>query len=203
VLRCLVGLDTWPIGVCVQGGFYTPYVEGAVWVYEETLPAGVVKEMTVTVVGTREIRGVECIDMTVAEDGEGVLAHLYGTATDADGVVIHAMGDGDGVINDLPDTPEQWMPGNPPEDFTSTCQVFPLGGTDDGTVVSMPATVDTPARTFNNAMQAQLTCQNYFTLSAYRMTTWLVPGTGAVRMLLEYNTIGDIDLRLISFTPGS
>lgn len=202
VLRCLVGLDTWPIGVCDGAeGLYSAYVVGASWLYEESLPSGNVDNVTFTMVGTYDIRGVECIDLRVDDPG-GPMMHVYATVSEADGAYVYALGGADGTISDLPDTPSQWLPGSPPADYVTTSTLFPLNGTYDGHAVSTAATVETPSGTYNNALQAQLTCRDQFTTGVPRMTVWLVPGIGMVRILLEYPGSRNVDVKLVSYTPA-
>ncbi len=202
VLRCLVGLDPWPIGICDgEEGLYSAYVVGATWLYEESLPSGNTDDLTFTMVGTHDIRGVECIDLRV-DDAGGPMMHVYATVSETDGAYMYALGGADGQISDLPDTPSQWLPGTPPEDYVTTSTLFPLNGTYDGHAVSTAATVETPSGTYNNALQAQLTCRDQFTTGVPRMTVWLVPGIGMVRIVLEYTEDTIIDVKLVSYTPA-
>ena len=201
VLRCLVGLATWPIGVCNgQQGLYSAYVVGASWIYEEAFDDGSSHNLTFTVAGTLDIEGTECIDLRV-DDESGTLAHAYGTLSETDGGYIHGLQGGGSP--EIPESPSHWLPGNPPQDFTTTTDLFPLGGTYDVRAVSTAATVTTPAGTYDNAMQVELTCPEPSSNRASRMTVWLVPGIGIVRILLEFANSGPITVSLVSYTPAS
>ncbi len=203
VLRCVVGLDQWPIGHCGgEPGFYSAYVEGASWLYHETWPDQTVHEIVFTVLGTRDIGGVECIDIRVDEEGAPLL-RVFGTLSESEGGFIYAQTPPNGVIGGPLDAPSQWLPGDPPDDFTTTTELWPLNGTYDGRVVSTAASVDTPAGTYENAAQVDLIRRQAARLGADRMTIWLVRGIGIVRIELDFGTDGIFDISLVSFTPAS
>jgi hypothetical protein len=92
--------------------------------------------------------------------------------------------------------PTQFVPANPPEDFTTNTTIFPLSGQDSGKVVSTATSVTAPARTYNNAVQVELTRQGTATSGVDSMTIWIVPNVGIVRMELHYTTVGVITLVL-------
>jgi len=198
----VVGLDTWPIGVCVLGEFYAPFVQGAVWVYDQSLPAGGMHAFTISVLGTRDVNGVECTELYVEDDDIGGLCRAYGVTSEANGAFVHATADPDGSNLKLETPPFQWLPANPPQDFVTTSTVFPLNGTYDAHIVSTAATVTVPLDTYTNATHVELTNRDDRTLAVYRMSFWLVPDIGIVRILLEYNTIGSHATTLTTYTLG-
>jgi hypothetical protein len=182
-------------------GLYSAYIQGASWNYRETLDDGTQNNLTFTVTGTRNIGGVECVELRV-EDGGDTLMFAYGTFSEADGGFIYALALPDRTITDQLDTPAQLLPGNPPADFTADSNLFPLNGTYQGTTVSTAATVTVPAGTYTNAWQVQLNCENPGFNGANRMTFWIVPGVGMVRIELLYPGDVAIDVELVSFTPA-
>jgi hypothetical protein len=200
---CGGGGGSGPVAGYIEG-LYRAFVVGTTWRYDNTDAFGT-ERVVWSVVGTRNIGGTRCLDVRITEDGQ-VASHLYGTVSDATGMVFHAMGDPAGTFIERANPPAQMFPTNPPRDFSGQTTFFGLAGEWVGRIISTSASVNVPAGQFDNALRARLTIRASATGDVVgSVEYWLVPNVGPVRVVGNGQTLlddQDHEMVLVSYTLG-
>lgn len=180
---------------------YAAYAVGNSWAYRETIGVGQTQNLTFAITGTQNIGGVPCLVLEVSQEGIGVIAHAYGTFSDANGGFLYGVNQGNGLEEMNP--PARLLPGSAGGNFTTTVNdTFFLNGTYDVQTLSMAATITTPSGTYNNAMQVRLSRQGVGAhMGVDTMTIWVVPGVGMVRILCDFGAGDMADVELTAFNP--